>query len=71
MHKQRRVLKEVDSPNLQILFDPVNILDAENYTRDALIAQMLDAVGEDIAAIHLKDFVIENNHLKSVPSVKE
>ncbi len=53
----RKVLDEVGSPNLQILFDPVNLLDKENVDHcDELFQEMFELVGQEIAAVHLKDY---------------
>lgn len=65
--RARRVLDEIDSPNLQIIFDPVNLLDISNYqNRDAIIAEAIHVLGDDIAMVHIKDFVVEDGKLKSV-----
>lgn len=65
--RARRVLDEIDSPNLQIIFDPVNMLHVENYqNRQAIIEEAIDLLGEDIAMVHLKDFVVTENGLRSV-----
>lgn len=54
----RQVLDAVASPNLQVLFDPVNLLDRTNVDRqDEVFAEALDLLGKDIAMVHLKDFV--------------
>lgn len=65
--RARRVLDTIDSPNLQIIFDPVNLLDICNYKeRDAIIAEAIELLGDDVAVIHIKDFVVEDGALKSV-----
>ena len=65
--RARKVLDAIGSPNLQIIFDPVNLLDICNYKdRDAIIAEAIDVLGEDIAMVHIKDFKMENNSLVSV-----
>ena len=52
----RRVLDEISSPNLQIIFDPVNLLDVPNYEqRDTVIEEAIELLGPDIAVVHLKD----------------
>ncbi len=57
----RRVLDEIGSPNLQVLFDPVNLLSMENIDRaDEVIAEAIDLLGPDIAMVHLKDFLPED-----------
>lgn len=56
--RARIVLDEVGSHNLQILFDPVNLLDLENVDhRDEVFAEAIELLGPDIAMVHFKDFV--------------
>lgn len=65
--RARRVLDEINSPNLQIIFDPVNLLDINNYkNRDEIIEEAMELLGDDIAMIHIKDFVVEDGKLVSV-----
>ncbi len=65
--RARRVLDEIASPNLQIIFDPVNLLDHSNYqNREEIFAEAIDLLGEDIAMVHIKDFVVKDNELVSV-----
>lgn len=54
----RRVLDEIGSRNLKVLFDPVNLLDMDNVDRrEEVFAQALELLGEDIVMLHLKDFI--------------
>lgn len=63
----RRVLDEIDSPNLQIIFDPVNLLDLANYQdREAVIGEAIELLGPDIAMVHLKDFRVEGGKMISL-----
>jgi sugar phosphate isomerase/epimerase len=65
--RARRVLDEINSPNLQIIFDPVNLLELCNYeNRESIIAEAIELLGEDIAMVHIKDFVIEDGKMVSV-----
>ena len=65
--RARRVLDEIASPNLQIIFDPVNLLDICNYKdREAIIAETIELLGEDIAMVHIKDFQVSDDKLVSV-----
>lgn len=65
--RARQVLDEIASPNLQIIFDPVNLLDVCNYQdREEIIAEAIDVLGEDIAMVHIKDFVVKDDSLVSV-----
>ncbi|MDO4268873.1 MAG: sugar phosphate isomerase/epimerase family protein [Eubacteriales bacterium] len=54
----RTVLDEIGSPNLQVLFDPVNMLDLDNVDhRDEVFAEAMELLGKDIAMVHFKDFI--------------
>lgn len=65
--RARQVLDEIASPNLQIIFDPVNLLDSSNYQdRAEIIHEAIDLLGQDIAVVHIKDFRIEDGNLVSV-----
>lgn len=65
--RARTVLDSIHSPNLQIILDPVNLLDAENESRaDEVIAEAIDLLGGDVCVLHLKDYVVENNQLRAV-----
>ena len=53
----RAVLDEIGSHNLQVLFDPVNLLDETNVDRkDEVFAEAIELWGKDIAMVHLKDY---------------
>ena len=65
--RARQVLDAIGSPNLQIIFDPVNLLDVGSYEeRDAIIAEAIELLGEDIAMVHIKDFQVRDGALVSV-----
>ncbi|MBQ7372914.1 MAG: sugar phosphate isomerase/epimerase [Blautia sp.] len=65
--RARKVLDAVRSPNLQIIFDPVNLLDISNYeNREEIFREAIDLLGDDIAVVHLKDFVRREQELVSV-----
>lgn len=60
----RKVLDAIDSPNLRIIFDPVNLLDVSNYERrEEIFAEAIETFGDEIAMIHLKDFTVEDGKL--------
>jgi L-ribulose-5-phosphate 3-epimerase len=66
-----QVLNKVNSPNLQIIFDPVNLLNINNYKEQADITKgAFELFGSDIAVIHAKDFIIDQNQLSIVPAGK-
>ncbi len=65
--RARKVLDAIASPNLQIILDPVNLLDISNYgQREEIIAEAIELLGENVAVVHIKDFVVENGQLVSV-----
>ena len=64
--RARKVLDRIGSPNLQIIFDPVNLLHPDNLDRrDEVIAEAIDLLGPDIAVIHLKDYTVSGDELKA------
>jgi sugar phosphate isomerase/epimerase len=64
--KMKRMLDAVASKNLQVVFDPVNLLSLENHReQERIIGESLDLFGDRIAVIHAKDFLIERGEFKS------
>ena len=62
-----KVLKAIGSHNLRIILDPVNLLYAGNADeKDTVIADAIDKLCEDVAVVHIKDFVREGDKLKSI-----
>lgn len=65
--KMKHVLDIVDSNNLQVIFDPVNLLDSSNFHRqDEIFQQAFDLFGDRINAVHINDCVFENGEKKVV-----
>ena len=65
--RARRVLDEINSPNLQIILDPVNLLDISNYKDQvAIVEEAIDVLGKDVAVVHIKDYVVKDGKLDSV-----
>lgn len=65
--RARQLLDEINSPNLQIIFDPVNLLHISNYKqRDEIIHEAIELLGPDIAMVHIKDFTVGDTDLVSV-----
>lgn len=64
--RARQVLDAIQSPNLQIIFDPVNLLDESNYQNyPEIFKEFVELLGPDIATIHAKDFKIVDGKLLS------
>lgn len=65
--RARQVLDTINSPNLQIILDPVNLLAIGNYEdREAIIEEAIELLGKDVAMVHIKDFIIEDGNMVSV-----
>lgn len=65
--RARRVLDEIASPNLQIILDPVNLLDISNYQdQEAIVEEAIDVLGPDVAMVHLKDFMPVEGKLEAM-----
>jgi L-ribulose-5-phosphate 3-epimerase len=61
-----RLLSNIKSNNLQVVFDPFNFIPADDYHKqDNIIKQSFELFGDRIVAVHAKDFIIENG--KPVP----
>jgi sugar phosphate isomerase/epimerase len=60
------VLERFPSPGLQVIFDPVNLLPLTGLEEEQgrFFERVFDAFGERIAAVHAKDFRMENGKKK-------
>lgn len=65
--RARKVLDAINSPNLQIIFDPVNLIETWNYEqREEIFAEAIELLGKDVAVVHIKDFIIKDGKMVSV-----
>lgn len=63
----RRMLDTIQSPNLQIILDPVNLLGMHNYQNEkAVIDEAIALLGPDIAVIHIKDYKVVDGKMHAV-----
>ena len=61
------VLNAIRSPNLRIILDPVNLLYPGNIdTREQVIGDAIEKLGDQVAVVHLKDFIPAGDDLKSI-----
>lgn len=59
--RMRRFLDEIDSPNVSVIFDAVNLIDAENADRqEEMMDEAFTLFGDRISVIHLKDYVVRD-----------
>ena len=65
--KMRRLLDDLNSPNVLAIFDPINFLGADNYNdQDKIIDDAFNLYGDEMCVLHLKDFVIDaDGNMKS------
>ena len=64
--RAREVLDRIESPNLQIIFDPVNLLWTDNYDRrEEVFQEAIDLLSKDVCMLHLKGGCLEDNAVKS------
>jgi L-ribulose-5-phosphate 3-epimerase len=69
--RMKTLLDKIGSNNLQVVFDPVNLLSLENCgDPDRVIKESFELFGDRIAIIHAKDFVVKNGEFKTVPAGK-
>ncbi|MEH7254934.1 sugar phosphate isomerase/epimerase [Neobacillus niacini] len=60
----KRLLDTIDSNNLQVILDPVNLLTIETYkNQEEIFQEAMDLFGDRVVIVHAKDFVIEENQL--------
>lgn len=65
----RRLVDEVDSPNLQVIFDPVNLLCAKNHAaQDEVTEEALTLLGDRICIVHAKDFTMNGDRFEELPA---
>ncbi len=65
--RARTVLRSIGSRNLRIIFDPVNLLSPENLDqREWVLADAMEKLCDDIAMVHLKDYVRRDGSLVSI-----
>ena len=62
-----QVIRSLGSPNLRIIFDPVNLLSTENIARrESVLRDAMDKLCDRIAMIHIKDYILDGDRLVSV-----
>lgn len=62
--RARQLLDTIGSPNLQIILDPVNLLDVWNYKEQReVVGEAIELLGEDVAVVHIKDFFVKDGKM--------
>lgn len=64
----RRLLDEVQSQKVRVILDPANLILAEQVDRQEEIIQQAQAfLGEQVVALHVKNFVVKDGEKQMVP----
>lgn len=59
-----RLVNDLNSPNVGVIFDPVNYLSGDNYAEQkSIIKRHFELLGDVTYAVHIKDFKVENGCL--------
>ncbi len=62
--RTRKVLDAVNSPNLRVILDPINLLNADNEQQhEKIVEEAFELLGNEIDAIHIKDYVVQNGNI--------
>lgn len=65
--KMKRLLDDLSSEWVKVIFDPINYITLANYQeQDTIISDAFTLFGDKIAVIHAKDFVVDGTELKRV-----
>jgi sugar phosphate isomerase/epimerase len=63
----KKLLKEVQSPNLQIILDPGSLVMNADDDPIEILKQGIDEFGSKIYAFHIKDFIYKQNQIEITP----
>ena len=67
--RAKEVLNAIQSPNLQIVLNPVGLLDPSNYRNQVdILKETIELIGEDIAVIHLSDYKLTASGMRTIPA---
>lgn len=64
----KRLVDEVDSDNLKIILDCANLMLPSNHEKqEEVIEEAFELLGDHIIAMHIKDYIIKDDHVEIVP----
>ena len=67
----RRLLDDLNSPNVCVIFDPCNYLGPHNWEeQDAIIERACRLLAEEFAVLHIKDFAFRNGEFVYTPPMQ-
>ncbi|KGR75196.1 sugar phosphate isomerase/epimerase family protein [Ureibacillus sinduriensis] len=66
--RMKRLLDDISSNHLQVIYDPANFISPENFTeQEKVIDEAMSLFGDRIVVLHAKDFVVEDGQIVMVP----
>lgn len=67
VERMRRLLDDLNSPNICVIFDPLNLITNDNYKeQDKIIDDAFTLLRNELSVVHLKDFKVEDGKVKYV-----
>lgn len=67
--RMRRLLDDIPSSHLQVIFDPVNLLSLANHHKQReMMRRSFELFGDRIAVVHAKDFQVMDGKLVTCPA---
>ena len=65
--KMKRLIDDLASDNVKVIFDPVNYLNIDNYKeQDQMINDAFSLLADKICVLHAKDFIVDNGEFRMV-----
>lgn len=59
--KMKRIIDDLNSDNVKVIFDPTNYLNVDNYTeQEAIFTELFELLADRICVLHVKDLFVEN-----------
>lgn len=63
--KMARLIDDLDSPNIGVIFDPVNYINGSNYrNQDYIIKRHFELLYDKTYVIHLKDYTVNGGKIR-------
>ncbi len=60
-----RLVSDLNSDNVRVIFDPVNYINIDNYNeQDKMIEMMFELLSDKIAVMHAKDFAVVDGKIE-------
>lgn len=68
VERTRKVLDAVNSPNLRVILDPINLLNVDNEKQhEKIVEGAFELLGDEIDAIHIKDYIVKEGRIVYEP----